>query len=502
MEVRVVQGSIADVASDVLIVNLFEGVNVPGGATGAVDKALGGIITELISSGEISGKQGKTTLIHTFGKIAPKRVLVVGLGKADEFDLRAARNASGYAFDSIKDRGFSSVTTIVHGSGIGGLSPKDAARMTAEGALLALYRSDLYKKPEGRKDIESISIVELDSKKIGAIEEGAKLGNILSKAVNEARTLGNEPSSLITPAELASRARRMAEECGLEIEVLDKDRIVQQGMNGLLAVAAASVQSPKFIVIRYNAGADLEKVAFVGKAITFDSGGLDLKSGTNMLDMKFDMAGGAAVIEAMRVISEIKPKINVIGIIPATENMISGSAYKMRDVISYKNGKTVEVTSTDAEGRLILADGMIYAVEQKVDYLFDICTLTGGVVVALGHNISGLMGNSPELMETAKQAADAAGERVWELPLPKDYMEIIKSDIADFTNGGGRAGSAIQGGLFLQEFSGEIPWVHIDIAGTADTVKDGSGAESYIAPGATGVGVRTLVEVAMRLASK
>jgi leucyl aminopeptidase len=503
MEVRVVQGSITDVESDVLIVNLFDGVTVPGGATGAVDQALGGIISDLIAAGEISGKVGKTTLIHTAGKIAPKRVLVVGLGKSEEFDLRAARNASGYAFDAVKDKGFKSATTIVQGSGIAGLPSKDAARMTVEGALLALYRSDLYKKAdESRKDIVSVTIVEHDAGKIPAIEEGVKAGKILSDAMNEVRTMGNEPANLMTPTELANRAIKIAEEFGLEIEILDKDRMVQQGMSGLLAVASASVQPPKFIVIRYNVGKDRPTVAFVGKAITFDSGGLDLKSGSYMLDMKLDMVGGAAVIESMQAIAQFKPNINVIGIVPATENMISGSSYKMRDIISYKNGKNVEVMSTDAEGRLILADGMLYALEQKVEYLIDICTLTGGVVTALGHDISGLMGNNPELMSEVKRAAETAAERMWELPLPKDYMETIKSDIADFTNGGGRAATAIQGGLFLQEFAGDTPWVHIDIAGTGDTSKDGSGAESYIAPGATGVGVRTLVALAMQLGAK
>lgn len=499
MELRVVRGSITEVESDALVVNLFEGVTSPGGATGAVDRALDGMITELIQADEISGKLNKTALLHTHGKIAPKRVLVAGLGKSDQFDYIAAAKAAGTAARFLRDKGARTVTSIVHGAGIGGLNPKDAARATVEGTIVGLYRGDLYKTPdEDRKEIEQFTIVERDTGKIPDIEAGLREGRILGDATNDARTLGNEPPNKMTPTMLADRTRETAEKAGLEIEVLDQQQMMELGMGGLLGVAQGSTQPPKLIILTYRAKGSRRTLGLVGKGLTFDSGGISIKSHEGLQHMKCDMTGGAAVIGTMKAIAELKPNVNVIGIVPATENMLSGSAYKPGDVIKFYNGKTAEIITTDAEGRMILADAMTYAIRQGATHLVDIATLTGSCAIALGTNITGIMGNNREFTERLAEAARLAGEQVWELPLPPEYKDQLKSEIADIKNLGAKYGGALTAGLFLQEFVEALPWVHMDIAGTADTDSE----EPYRAKGATGVGVRTLAMLAVRLAEE
>jgi leucyl aminopeptidase len=490
VEIRVVQGSITEVESDALIVNLFEGVTSPGGGTGAVDRALGGIITDLIASGEISGKLNKTALIHTQGKIAPKRVLVVGLGKSEDFDYIAAGKVSGTAARFLREKGARKVTTIVHGAGIGGLDPKDSARAVVEGAIIGLYDGDLYKTSNEDKlsETEEFVIVERDSAKIAEFEAGAREGQVLASAANEVRDLANEPANRMTPIILAERAQEMAAKAGLEIEVLDQDRMAELGMGGLLGVAQGSTQPPRLIFMRYGGKEGGPTLALVGKGLTFDSGGISIKPSEGMQDMKYDMSGGAAVIGAMKAIAELKPAINVIGVVPASENMPGGSAYKPGDVIRFYNGKTTEVITTDAEGRMILADAITYAIKQGATHLVDIATLTGSCVVALGHDITGVMGNNREFTGRLMNAARLTGEKCWELPLPPEYKEQLKSEIADFKNIGTRWGGALTGGLFLKEFVEDLPWVHLDIAGTADSDAE----EPYRAKGATGVGTRML----------
>lgn len=505
MEIRVVQGSITEVESDGLIVNLLDGVTSPGGATGAVDRALDGMITELIRAGEISGVLNKTTLLHTGGKIAPKRVLVAGLGKSDEFDYAAAAKAAATAARFLREKGARAITSIVHGAGIGGLNPRDAARATVEGTVLGLYRGDLYKTSDKEPgEMERFTIVERDPDKIPDIEAGTREGHILGDATNDARTLGNEPSNTMTPAVLADRARQVAQNTGLEIEILDQQRMAELGMGGLLSVAQGSTQPPKLIILRYRAGKDKPALGLIGKGLTFDSGGISIKSHEGMHRMKYDMSGGAAVIQALRAVAELKPDINVVGVVPATENMPGGSAFKPGDVIKCLSGKTVEIITTDAEGRMLLADAITYAIQQGATHLVDIATLTGSCAVALGNNITGVMGNNREFTNRLMEAARLAGEKVWELPLPPEYKEQLKSGIADMRNLGSRYGGALTGGLFLQEFVEGIPWVHMDIAGTAYMTKEEApeAADSYTELGATGVGVRTLAMLALRLAGR
>ncbi|MHB0912244.1 MAG: leucyl aminopeptidase [Armatimonadota bacterium] len=483
MDVRVETVSVTEVECDALVVNLFSGVKSPGGATGAVDAALGGAISEAAASGETTGKQGETTLFHT--KLPAKRVLVVGLGKPEEFDLNAVRKVSGQAAKFLREKGCKKIATIVHGAGIGGLDPADAARATVEGAILALYRGDLYKAEKERNEIETFTLVERDPEKARVFETAAREGKILADATNYTRTLGDEPANRMTPAELAECAAELGP-LGVEVRVMLPDEMRSLGMGGLLAVAQGSREPARFIVMRWRGGG--RKLALVGKGITFDSGGISIKPSKGMGDMKYDMTGGAAVIGAMRAIAALKPAIEVIGIVPATENMPSGSAYRPGDVITMMSGKTVEISTTDAEGRMILADALTYAVREGAECIVDVATLTGACVVALGKGITGVMSNDRELLGRLDEAADSAGERVWELPLPKDYKDLLKSNIADLKNAGNRWAGAIQGGLFLQEFVEGVPWVHMDIAGPSDT-KDG----------ATGVGVRTLAMLAKKL---
>jgi len=500
VEIRIVQGSITEVESDALIVNLFEGVTSPGGGTGAVDRALGGIITDLIASGEISGKLNKTALIHTQGKIAPKRVLVVGLGKSEDFDYIAAGKVSGTAARFLREKRARKVTTIVHGAGIGGLDAKDSARAVVEGAIIGLYDGDLYKTLNEDKpsDIEEFVIVERDSAKIAEFEAGSREGQVLASAANEVRDLANEPANRMTPVILAERTQEMAVKAGLEIEVLDQDRMAELGMGGLLGVAQGSTQPPRLIFMRYRGKEGGNTLALVGKGLTFDSGGISIKPSEGMQDMKYDMSGGAAVIGAMKAIAELKPAINVIGVVPASENMPGGSAYKPGDVIRFYNGKTTEVITTDAEGRMILADAITYAIKQGATHLIDIATLTGSCVVALGHDITGVMGNNREFTGRLMEAARLTGEKCWELPLPPEYKEQLKSEIADFKNIGTRWGGALTGGLFLKEFVEDLPWVHLDIAGTADSDAE----EPYRAKGATGVGTRMLAMLAVLMSNE
>jgi leucyl aminopeptidase len=497
VEVRIVQGSITEVESDALVVNLFEGVTAPGGATGAVDRALDGMISRLIEAGEINGKANSTALIHTLGKIAPKRVLVVGLGKQDSFDFIAASKAAGTAARFLRGKGARKITSIIHGAGIGDFDPTDAARATVEGTILGLYQGDLYKtSDEDKKSIEELTIVEMDESKIPLFEEGAAEGIILGEATNDARTLANEPANVMTPTTLADHARAVAEDFGLGIEILDTAQMEELQMGGLLAVAQGSTQPPKLILLKYQAEKQgRPTLALVGKGITFDTGGISIKPSEGLMNMKYDMSGAAATLQAMRAIAVMKPSVNVLGVIPATENMPDGSAYRPGDVIKMYNGKTVEIVTTDAEGRMILGDAITYAIKKGADYIVDIATLTGACSIALGNNVTGIMGNDEWLLDNLTDGAILAGEQVWELPLPPEYMDMLKSDIADMKNCGPRYGGAITAGLFLHEFTEDKPWVHMDIAGTADTDKE----EPFRAKGATGVGVRTFAMLAQQL---
>ena len=501
MEIRAVAGDITTLEIGAVIVNLFEGVTRPGGATGAVDSALDGVITNLIADGEIKGKKSELTLIHTLGKMPASRVVVAGLGKHKEFSPEIVRQVMGDATRYVRKLGVQRAATIAHGAGIGCMSPEASGQAIAEGTLLRLYRFRRYKsksEDDEQRELEEMQVVERDKDKVAALQLGLARGQVLAETTNVARDMGNEPANVLSPTEMAERARQVAKEAGLEFQVLDRPQMIELGMGALLAVAAGSDQSPKLIVLRYRGDPanESDNVALCGKGITFDSGGISIKPAAGMGEMKGDMSGGAAVIAAMKAIAQLKPKINVMAIVPATENMSGGSATRPGDVVRAMTGKSIEIDNTDAEGRLVLADAIGYARQQGQRLLVDVATLTGAAVVALGKTTSAVMGNNQSLIDRVLKASDAAGEKMWQLPLFKEYKEQIKSTVADLKNTGGRDAGAITAAYFIAEFAGEVPWVHLDIAGTSRVGKD----SGYKVTGSTGVGVRTLVNLVEGLA--
>jgi leucyl aminopeptidase len=508
LDIRVVIGDVAKFRGNALVVNLFEGVKAPGGATGAVDAALGGAIRKLIQAGEVKGKWGEQTLIHTLGKLPAERVLVMGLGKSDELTLDRARMVSAEAAKHLRKIGAWRVGSIVHGAGTGtargagsgGFNSAQAIQALVEGALLGLYRFARYKpNAEDAKEMESLAIVERDRGKLRAMVEAVRRGKIVAEATNAARDLVNEPGNTLTPRELARRARAMARRAGIGCQVLGPQVLRRLGARALLGVARGSQEPPQLIVLEYRGGRrGGPHLGLVGKGITFDSGGISIKPAENMEAMKGDMAGAAAVLAATSAIARLKLPIHVTTVVPATENLPSGSALKPGDILRAMSGKTIEVINTDAEGRLVLADALHYARSRKVSHLVDAATLTGACVVALGTINSGAFTNNQALLDKVLAAGRAAGEKIWALPMDPEYDELIKSEIAEIKNTGGRKGGAITGAKFLQQFVADTPWVHLDIAGTFETDKE----KGYQPKGGTGVMVRTLVNLAVELLSE
>ena len=499
MKIRVVRNDVASIKTPALVVNLFDGVKKPGGATGAVDKALDGAISQLIKDGEIKGKKGETTLIHTFGKIPAARVVVLGLGKRESFTTNTVREVTAASSRYLRKLGVTKAATIAHGAGIGGLDPAECGQAIGEGAILGLYRFKTYltRGEEDRSELTELQIVEKTAKNASLLRKGIEKGRILAEAVLLARDMVNEPPNVMTPTRMAEIASQMAAEQGLDVKVLEKDQMEELGMGALLGVARGSVQPPKLIMLSYKGAPDSEEnLGIVGKGITFDTGGISLKPPAGMEDMKGDMAGGASVIASMKAIAQLKPRINVTGIIGATENMPGGNAQRPGDVVRSMSGKTIEIINTDAEGRLVLADALYYARQQGVTRIVDIATLTGAMVVALGHAASGLMGNNQELADQVISVGNDSGERMWQLPMYDDYKEEIKSNVADVKNSGGRPAGSISAAQFLSEFVDDTPWAHLDIAGTYLSKSE----KGYLVRGGTGVPTRTLVNLAMSLA--
>ncbi|WP_425060936.1 Cytosol aminopeptidase [Sporomusa carbonis] len=498
MNIEVVGGSVTDILCDTVIVNLFEGVMAPGGATGIVDKALNGHISEIIRDMPGCGKYGETTVIHTFGVIGAKRVILLGLGLRSEFSLERVRALMAIAMRTARKLRSATVATIVHGAGTGGLDDRQAAQAVVEGAVMGLYQFKYYKtSKDDIPGIEKLLIIENDAAKLEALTQGAELGRIIAEGVNYARDLINHPAQYMTPTKMAWHAGEIAKQYGLELSVLEKQDMQANNMGALLAVAQGSSEPPKLIVLKYIGNpASQDITAYIGKGITFDSGGISLKPSQNMDEMKRDMAGGGAVLGAMMAIAQLKPKVNILAIVPCAENMPSGSAFRPGDIITSMSGKTIEVLSTDAEGRLILADAITYAKKLGATRIVDLATLTGACVVGLGAVYSGVVANNREWCQTVLAAARQAGEKMWELPNDDEYLEQIKSSIADLKNSGGRPGGAITAGLFIGQFADKTPWVHIDIAGTSDAEKD----KGYNLKGGTGIGVRTLVQLANNFA--
>lgn len=499
MLVKTVNRSLTDVICDALVVNLFEGATLPTGATGAIDSALDGQLSALIRDRRGAGKFGTTTVLPICTGVGARQIILLGLGKKEAFSLDRLRQVAGIAIRTAHKLDARVVATVVHGAaGQAGLDPQAAAQALVEGSLLGNYRFRYY-KTDNDDDVllEKLYIVDNDANKLAAFAAGAGRAQVIAGAVNLARDMVNHPANRMTPTKMAEHAEEIAARGGLELTVLDTDAIAELKMEAFLAVAQGSHEPPKLIVLKYTGNpASQNLLALIGKGVTFDSGGISLKPSDGMHEMKDDMAGAAAVLGAMRAIAELKPAVNILAVMPCTENLPSGYAFRPGDVINSLGGKTIEIISTDAEGRLILADAIAYARRLGATHIVDLATLTGACVVALGNTTSGVMANDREWCARLLAAAEAVGEKMWELPLFEEYKELIKSDIADLKNSGGRPAGAITAGLFLAAFADTTPWIHVDIAGTVSTTKDGG----YNPKGATGVGVRTLVELAARFA--
>lgn len=495
MNIQVKPGNIQDSEADTLIVNLFDDVTTPGGATGAVDRALGGAISELIAQGDLKGRTGEVAVIYPRGRIPAKRILVVGLGKRDKFDLEGVRLAAANGIKQAQKLNAKQVATIVHGAGIAGLPIASAAQATIEGSLLALYRYDAPKqKGENGHNgpIEGLTIVEHDENKLAEIAVAVATAQAISAGVTLARDLVNLPPNVATPTQMAQTAETIAAEHNLKITVGGRDWAAERKMGGFLAVAQGAGEEPKFIVLEHNGDrTDLPTVVLVGKGITFDTGGISIKPSERMDAMKSDMGGAAAVLGAMKVVASLNLPLRIIGITPCTENMPDANAYRPADVITASNGKTIEIISTDAEGRMVLADGLVYAQQYNPAAVIDLATLTGACMVALGTGIAaGLFATDDWLRDKLLTAGQTTHERLWPLPLWPDYRKAIESDVADMKNSGGRMGGVATSAVFLQEFVA-YPWAHLDIAGMAL----GEGQQAYIPRGGTGYGVRLLVEL-------
>jgi leucyl aminopeptidase len=490
MELRTKAGDILKEKSDAAVFTAFEGEGTRGLLKEA-DEMLGGIVSRAFKSGEFTGKTDEVIFFHAGPglKGGPDRIVVAGLGKKEKFRPDTVMRAAGASAAALRRLNLKDIT--VAGDIAPGMSLTDAASLWAQGAILGLYSFDTFKTPDPKKkELRRMTFIAGDRKAEGQARAGADAGRIIADSVCAARDMINAPANEMTPTIMAEAAKKIAREFKLKIRILEEKDCRKLGMGAFLGVASGSRQPPKFIVLEYGR-AGKRPVVLVGKGITFDSGGISIKPVDGMEKMKYDMAGGAAVLGAMRAVAALKLPVNVVAVVPVTENMPDGGALKPGDVVRAMNGKTIEIISTDAEGRLILADGLCYAGRYKPSAIIDIATLTGACVIALGDLAIGMMGNDPGLMAKVRSAGDAVHERVWELPMWDEYLERMKGDVTDLKNVGGRQAATITAGKFLQEFVGETPWVHLDIAGTAWEEK----GRPYVPKGAIGTGVRLLVEL-------
>jgi leucyl aminopeptidase len=497
MEFEVVRADIVGHSTPLLAVGLLEGDTDEGAGIGPLDERLGGRISRLIASGDFKGKEGQSLVVYPDpGQIAPERVLLVGMGKREASDLERVRRAAGTAAKQAAQLGLERFSiSMPEPSLASSLGWRETARAVAEGIELGSYLFDEMKSKaddgERTRRPTSVDVLSVEEGTREEIEEGVRIGAILARAENLARTLGNLPGNIATPTYLAKQASEIAERNGQSFEVLGPTELEREGLGALLAVSRGSAEEPRLIIIEHRRGpAESKPLVLVGKGLTFDSGGISIKPSAGMEDMKFDMCGGAAVIAAMQAIGELDVPTNVIGIVPSAENMPSSRAVKPGDIVRSHLGKTIEVINTDAEGRLILADALSYARRFEPAAMVDVATLTGACVVALGTHVTGGMGNDEDLLNEIRAAGDRVSERVWPLPMFDEYREQLRSEYADIKNSGGRWAGAITGGWFLREFVGDVSWVHLDIAGPAS----GDGKLAYQSKGATGVPTRLLVD--------
>ena len=462
------------------------------------DQAVLAAAADLIASGEVTGKMLETVLLHKPQGLKAKRLLLIGGGKARDFSSFELRKLAGAAVRNLKAKDLKNFAFVA--PNLSNIGMEDAVKSIVEGAFVGNFEPDYYKSDRKEQKIEELIIIAPAQTKQQSLQAAIEQGRIIGEAQNFTRDLVNEPGNRMTPAILAERARKMCDETGLKCEIYGPDKIKELKMGAFWSVAQGSDEEPRLIVMRYEPAGAPEKpvLGLVGKGITFDSGGISIKPADGMEKMKYDMAGGAAMIGAMRAIAQLKPNVRVIGVVCASENMPSGKAQKPGDVQIAMSGKSIEIINTDAEGRLVLADGLHYARQLGCTHLIDAATLTGACVVALGMVNAGIFANDEDFYQRFSKSLQSSGEKMWRLPVDEEYKDMIKSNIADIVNSGGRWGGAVTAAMFLKEFVGDTPWIHLDIAGVAWMEEN----KPWIAKGPSGVAVRSLAEFAREFAAK
>jgi leucyl aminopeptidase len=484
-ETAVVQAQPSGYETPLLALALARGPVPPSLAE--LDQQTSGAIGRLLAAGDFTGKKDEAIVLYPTGPAA--RVLLIGLGKPDEVDRGAIRRAAATAAKRARSLGVPRGGFYVPPEARGSVSLRDSGQAAAEGLNQGAWQYSEMKKPPEEKKPQLERFEVLAPEKAAQLIEGHRIGEAIGAGQTLARSIQILPGNVCTPSYVAERARELAERHGFRSTILDKAAILKEKMGALLSVAQGSAEEPRFIALEYK-GSDSAPLVLIGKGVTFDTGGISIKPAQNMEDMKYDMSGAAAVLGTFEMLGRVKPRVHVVGLIPSTENMPSGTAVKPGDVVTSHLGKTIEIINTDAEGRLILADALSYARRYEPAAVVDIATLTGAIVVALGHIASGVMGTDEKLIEEIRAAGERAGERVWPLPLWDEYRDLMKSDIADVKNSGGRPAGSISAGWFLREFVDEFPWAHLDIAGTAYSDREDAGRVK----GPTGVGVRLFSE--------
>jgi leucyl aminopeptidase len=498
IRIQAVKADITKIKTDLLAVGVPEQKTLSGMAL-KLDRKLNGALSGLMKLGDFEGKEKTSAMLYTAGKMNVARVLLIGLGKEEKIDVHTLRHAAMTVATKAIDAKVAKLGVCMH-EHAKGVNVFDIAQAMTEGLYFGTYRYDEYLGKSDKKKKSAaieISIIDSSAAFTTAAKKGIVSGSILGQAQAIARTLANRPANALTPQKLAEEAKKIARQTHLRCTVFNDKQLAAKKMGGIMAVGQGSASKPRLIILDYKpakAAKNVPVIGLVGKAITFDSGGISIKPGEGMQDMKFDKSGGIAVLGAMQAIANLKPKVRVIGLIPSAENMPSGFAYRPGDIVTTYSGKTVEIQNTDAEGRMILCDAIAYAEELGCQTIVDVATLTGACVVALGQKRAGVMGNDEKLVEQLKEASKKTGERIWHLPCDDEFVEAMKSKIADLKNTGGRWGGACTAAAFLSQFVKKAKWAHLDIAGVGVW-----GADEGSAPGSIGFGVRLLTTCVMSL---
>jgi len=494
MQITLETQPFAALDTEALVSCVFEEADPIQGRIAEIDQTAAGLLRKLAKSGELTGKMLELTLVHAPAGLKAARLLLVGAGKREQFNSATLRKIAGASLRFLKARSVKNFTLLVRE----GHATEENAQALAEGARTANFETDKYKTDKKNdKNIESVLVAGFSAAERAAGDRGLAKGRIIADAQNFARDLVNEPSNKLTPRILAEKAEAMAKEAGLAVEILDEKKIASLKMGALLSVAQGGPEPPRVMVVTYTPASPkpgAPVIGLVGKAVTFDTGGISIKPADGMEKMKYDMAGGATMLGVMRALAALKPSVKVICVVPSTENMPGGTAQKPGDIQTAMSGKTIEVLNTDAEGRLILADGIHYAKQLGATHLVDAATLTGAIVVALANVNVGVFGSDQPFTDKLLASAKSVGEKMWQMPIDDDYRDFIKGSFADIQNiSSGKGGGAITGAMFIKEFTGDSPWIHLDIAGTAWN----DDAKPWLAKGPTGVALRTLVHLVM-----